>query len=733
MDNSKLNNKFNKNDILNIAYRLMYVVPIALAVSGEGITWIKQLLQKEEMAEIASSAAAVGGIYAGTFLLFLLAAFLVSLVITLTKWTKIVTAAGILIGMVVVLFTEMWPVRLTVAALLWLIPVLLADIFRTFSSDVGRKNESSVVFLLPFLIISFLMTNFIPISARPVDWSGVVNVYERITEASREFFSKISWGTYSFGDSVMGFDGSGGVFGKINSSNKIVMEVSREYPSAGALYLTGKVYSDFDGSEWSALEEPSYYSRMMDTIETMAAISDTYPYNEKALYSSVKVDIELKDIETSYVFAPSKMIVGAKNSISVKYDRDNILFFSNEKYGYKYYVMYYMLNRGGEDLVKYHRDITEETWKKMAIRFRPSGGDPYTYQDLLNYREYVREAYCEPLDNSEEVTALIEQITEGATTDYEKLKCIENWLASHEYTIKVDRGKRKIKSSEEYLDYFLMENTSGFCTYYATAFVLMARAEGIPARYVEGYRIPSTASKECEVTSNMAHAWAEAYFEGVGWIRFEPTPGFGSVASWGEPLREPEYYEMLEEQETLDEKPSEENLEIVEEKREDVPQFDSSKRLEEEARRKEEAKRRQQTIIFIVTATLLGIFLIAIILISIRLIVRSVKYRHLSEDDKKTENCMRCLLVLDSLERKPMQGETLSEFELRVREEFGLEKLKFIDAYEHILYRNGTVIKVSDLEKEYRNIKQLMHGRKRVKANIKFAMGVVFDRKVFLD
>lgn len=57
----------------------------------------------------------------------------------------------------------------------------------------------------------------------------------------------------------------------------------------------------------------------------------------------------------------------------------------------------------------------------------------------------------------------------------------------------------------------------------------MARAEGIPARYVQGFCVPVTTNKEMTVTANMAHAWPEVYIEGIGWLPFEPTPGYEEI------------------------------------------------------------------------------------------------------------------------------------------------------------------------------------------------------------
>jgi hypothetical protein len=55
---------------------------------------------------------------------------------------------------------------------------------------------------------------------------------------------------------------------------------------------------------------------------------------------------------------------------------------------------------------------------------------------------------------------------------------------------------------------------------------------GVPARYVVGY-LPGTptAPGTFEVTGSAAHAWVEVWFDGFGWVRFDPTPGTSPEAS----------------------------------------------------------------------------------------------------------------------------------------------------------------------------------------------------------
>lgn len=78
---------------------------------------------------------------------------------------------------------------------------------------------------------------------------------------------------------------------------------------------------------------------------------------------------------------------------------------------------------------------------------------------------------------------------------------------------------------ERPVDTFLFERRAGFCSHYATAFVYLLRAAEIPARVVGGYQggRMNTLGGFLEIRQADAHAWAEVWLEGKGWVRFDPT------------------------------------------------------------------------------------------------------------------------------------------------------------------------------------------------------------------
>lgn len=84
---------------------------------------------------------------------------------------------------------------------------------------------------------------------------------------------------------------------------------------------------------------------------------------------------------------------------------------------------------------------------------------------------------------------------------------------------------------EDPIQYFLTQSRQGNAALYAAAAVEAFRAHGIPARYAEGYYISEQSLADSEdgtvsVIGEDAHAWAEVYFDGIGWLPVDVVPGY---------------------------------------------------------------------------------------------------------------------------------------------------------------------------------------------------------------
>lgn len=156
----------------------------------------------------------------------------------------------------------------------------------------------------------------------------------------------------------------------------------------------------------------------------------------------------------------------------------------------------------------------------------------YTVEQLqaagTDYPEWLLERYLQlPEITPERVRVLARDLTATQPTPYDRAVAIESYLREFPYTLDVPRPM----GNTDIADYFLFELQEGYCDYYATAMVAMARAAGLPTRLVVGYASGSydMANARYIVTEADAHAWVEIYFPGYGWIEFEPTGGRAAI------------------------------------------------------------------------------------------------------------------------------------------------------------------------------------------------------------
>jgi len=119
------------------------------------------------------------------------------------------------------------------------------------------------------------------------------------------------------------------------------------------------------------------------------------------------------------------------------------------------------------------------------------------------------------------VINLARTVTSGAATPYDQALQIEAYLRTLTYDLNVPR----VAPTRDLVDAFLFDLRRGYCDYFASAFVVMARSVGLPARLAVGYASGRQEAPGLWVVSAAdAHSWPEVYLAGVGWTPFEPTP-----------------------------------------------------------------------------------------------------------------------------------------------------------------------------------------------------------------
>lgn len=128
-----------------------------------------------------------------------------------------------------------------------------------------------------------------------------------------------------------------------------------------------------------------------------------------------------------------------------------------------------------------------------------------------------------PTEIRPEVRELARRIAGDDKSPLEKVAAVMSYLPSHHrYSLEVDPGRGEPISN------FLLNGLDAHCEYFAAASAILLRCVGVPARYVVGfYAHEETGRGRMVVRSRDAHAWAEAWVEGIGWVTVESTPADG--------------------------------------------------------------------------------------------------------------------------------------------------------------------------------------------------------------
>ncbi len=305
-----------------------------------------------------------------------------------------------------------------------------------------------------------------------------------------------------------------------------------------------------------------------------------------------RLSLTFVSLSTKTVFLPSKTIsLSTSGSLPYVNQRDNVLFTKKRKEGTKYYFTYCNPNYYDERFVHFlrTRSLDEgvppyspppsevplhspspsegtqpEPSPNEGAQPEPSRGGGTTESPLLTptprpratpnptpnvhieellgqlpqsgldglldeRRMRIRKEYLSLPDSlPDRVTTLAEDLTKGLDNDYDRIKALEAYLNKMTYT----RTPPVPPEGRDVVDYFLFDAKEGYCTYFASALAIMARCIDLPSRYVQGFTTSfhnRYASFTYHVANSRAHAWAEVYLEGVGWIPFEATAGYEGV------------------------------------------------------------------------------------------------------------------------------------------------------------------------------------------------------------
>ncbi len=564
-------------------------------------------------------------------------------------------------------------------------------------------RKKHIVWMCPFLLLPFLIALTIPVKSKPYDWRFFKNLlnearirYEIIVQT---FAPEQGWDS----DTNMGFSDRAEINGKVEGDPYETMIVHSDRDNDYRLYLGGKIFDTFDGRQWVKTDESAMDYKALDRIETIAAILRYDPEHIDNYIRSVFLSITYRGMRTSHVFMPPKSYPDALANPMTQEGGDLIL--TDGKNG-DYSLRYDRLNRDNRqfrDMLKRSGDFDEISWRTAAGQYGGARKEQLSLEAYRDYRERIVRYYGQKVVLSERAQKFTDELLAGAEDDFTKLERIEHYLSKCTYNRVPGELPDYVDSPADFVDYLLFEKSEGFCTHYATLLVLLARSQGIPARFVQGYSA-LTSTRDFKIMSDRAHAWPEAYLEGFGWLTFEPTPGYRKATGWRLTGEAGELYTGYVYE---SEAPVVKAQADAEGSADGIEPGDEA--LSGEIGDPDRAGIRWRWIVIplLCAAAFVILFLIA------DGIFKRIRYLGMDERDKIVTESRRNLKTLRLLGLKIADGETLREFKVRAEDALRSGDLtepaqlfEFIDIYEQVLYGAPDAVRPVQVEQCGRMIRK---------------------------
>ena len=550
---------------------------------------------------------------------------------------------------------------------MFIIFVSIDELQRRSIKEGDTDVKKHTVGVMPFVLFAFIVIMFINIPSKPYDWKFV----KKISEFAKSQYIKISENLISENEwdkdtPMIGFSDRAAPGGDLERFERKVMELKMTSERDRRIYLSGKTFDRFDGRSWDKKDKNTVDERFLDSIETMSAILDNGGERPVTDYlKKTSLTTEYKDMHTLCMFIPLKVISVRGEADEKKISGSDYSFTNKKNARFPYVSVFYRINRDSDAFAYLASESHEVTKESFDAALRECGVlTSLTFEDYQKYHEDIYKTYLPETEISDKAEAYIEDHLNNADSDYEKLCAIEEMLSAYKYSEKPGRLPLSVRDEAGFLDHFLFDMKEGYCSYFASAFVIIARSEGIPARYVQGYRVPLGKESVNKVSSNCAHAWPEAYLDGIGWVSFEPTPGMHVETSW-------ELSGTAKAGEA-------ESVKAKKAKEEDINEEDFGDELKESVKG-------TFNIYQILIPVLSGVVL-SLLIFAIDRLIRFVRYSRMDDLEKAEYDCRRKMEILRRKRLGKKKEETLLEYSKRLKIEAPDEDVSFIEIYEKILY-----------------------------------------------
>ena len=299
------------------------------------------------------------------------------------------------------------------------------------------------------------------------------------------------WGVPGQQQASTGVSGemSPGDFSKLGKNGDLAFRVafeSGEPPAAHLLYWRGPVLTHFDGRRWSQMDPINFRDGPHVLWGGNEGFSRGRHWNERIERSGQKRDytVVIEPTQRPWLFAlaapeSSDSTVGLTREMRLVSQQP---ISTKKHYSVSWWPQY-----------RYFAD-TLVSWQRRQVLDIPAGYNPRALELARDWRQQ-------------------------AVTEEAYIERVLQWF-NREFTYTLQPPRLGVHTVDE----FLWQSQRGFCEHYAGSFVFLMRAGGVPARVVTGYQ---GAERHPDgyllVHQYNAHAWAEVWLPGRGWVRVDPT------------------------------------------------------------------------------------------------------------------------------------------------------------------------------------------------------------------
>lgn len=489
-----------------------------------------------------------------------------------------------------ILFSIQWSysiISTLVPFYLFLAGALIAYLRHIYKSKLAAgpneyaKPLTLAAWSLPVCILVILLASSIQASDKPIEWKWldqkVISVYnyfkKNLDYETFDYFSLSASSGFGDRNNLLG--------GRVKLDKTNVLYVTTK----NRVYLKGVSKDVYTGNRWiNSVEElaptGSDYTDMYNDYEEMVNGMELLSEGDQFIEDY----FEVNPVTVSYLNIKTKSLFIPQKANKFKPSRDDFSGFLNNTgdysssqrltKGFNYTINMYSPKIGTDEFAEVMRKSKKDLYSEYILKqefsdyfeVASSGeigqidvfsdesnvddSDTLTsdktilvkvidqkklevIQKLTKLKENSKQIYDTYLQLPENLPQRVQDLSASlvasSENNYDKAKAIEQYLASNfPYNLDV----RSTPRNRDFVDYFLFDQKEGYCSYYASAMTILARCAGLPARYVEGYMLPPDPVKDKNntfvVTNMQAHAWVEIYFEGYGWLPFEPTSPFRS-------------------------------------------------------------------------------------------------------------------------------------------------------------------------------------------------------------